>query len=206
MTDTAAFHRQLYAAQKAEGWLGQSWFGIPIAKCPFDLFVYQELLVETKPDVIVETGSWYGGSALYLAHLCDLLRHGHIVSIDVASVPRTYHPRILYVTASSIDEETLDWVRAHTRGKRVMVILDSDHSKRHVLAELKAYAPLVAGGCYLIVEDSNVNGHPVEEKHGPGPWEALEEWLPDHDEFTVDREREKFMVSFNPGGYLRRRE
>jgi cephalosporin hydroxylase len=86
-----------------------------------------------------------------------------------------------------------------------MVILDSDHAMAHVRAELELYAPMVTAGCYLIVEDTNVNGHPVYPLHGPGPMEALGEFLPRHPEFEVDAECEKFMLTFNPRGYLLRR-
>ena len=76
-----------------------------------------------------------------------------------------------------------------------MVILDSDHSQAHVSAELSAYAPLVTPGCYLIVEDTCVNGHPLYPDHGPGPMEALDAFLPQHPEFEPDPAREKFMLT-----------
>jgi len=85
-----------------------------------------------------------------------------------------------------------------------MVILDSDHSAAHVGAELDAYRGLVSPGCYLIVEDTNVNGHPVVPDHGPGPMEAADAFLAGAPEFVADRERERFMLTLNPRGYLRR--
>jgi cephalosporin hydroxylase len=84
------------------------------------------------------------------------------------------------------------------------VILDSDHSQTHVRAELQAYAPMVSLGSYLVVEDTNVNGHPVLPDFGPGPMEATQEFLISHNEFVRDPSREKFMMTFNPGGFLRR--
>jgi cephalosporin hydroxylase len=87
---------------------------------------------------------------------------------------------------------------------RVLVVLDSDHSRDHVLAELRAYAPLVTPGSYLVVEDTNVNGHPVYEAFGPGPMEAVQDFLKERDDFEVDRSREKFLLTFNPGGWLRK--
>ena len=86
-----------------------------------------------------------------------------------------------------------------------MVVLDSNHSRDHVLRELEVYGPLVTPGCYLVVEDTNVNGHPVLPDHGPGPMEAVEEFLATTDDFEVDRGRENRLLSFNPSGYLRRR-
>jgi len=86
-----------------------------------------------------------------------------------------------------------------------MAILDSDHARDHVLRELELYGPLVTPGCYVIVEDTNVNGHPVSPEFGPGPREAVDEFLRRNDDFEVDRERERLLMTFNPSGYLRRR-
>jgi cephalosporin hydroxylase len=90
--------------------------------------------------------------------------------------------------------------------KKIMVILDSDHSKEHVLKELNFYHGLVSKGSYLVVEDSNLNGHPVHSGWGtgPGPMEAIEEFLPEHPEFVIDKTKEKFLMSFNPNGYLKK--
>jgi cephalosporin hydroxylase len=85
-----------------------------------------------------------------------------------------------------------------------MVVLDSDHTRDHVLAELRAYKDLVSLGCYLVVEDSCINGHPVVPQYGPGPMEAIELFLQECDWFEIDREREKFFLTFNPSGYLKR--
>jgi cephalosporin hydroxylase len=86
----------------------------------------------------------------------------------------------------------------------VIVLLDSDHTKDHVLAELNAYSPLVTPGSYLIVEDTNLNGHPVDPDYGPGPMEALDAFLTTHSEFAHDTTQDKFLLSFNPKGYLKR--
>lgn len=200
-----AFHRLYYSARRRT-WFDTYWRGVRVRKCPLDLWVYQEILHEVRPDVIVEAGTRFGGSAYYLASICDLLGHGQVVTIDIDPLPgRPEHPRITYVTGSSTAPETLAQVDALIgSGARVLVILDSDHSREHVLAELDAWHSHVSVGSYLIVEDTNVNGHPVHRAHGPGPWEAVMEWLPKHPGFRRDPTREKFFLTFNPHGYLKR--
>jgi cephalosporin hydroxylase len=86
----------------------------------------------------------------------------------------------------------------------VLVILDSDHSKQHVLNELRLYHSFVTEGSYLIVEDSNINGHPVLPQFGPGPMEALDEFLQENDDFVIDESKHKFLITFNPRGYLKK--
>jgi cephalosporin hydroxylase len=182
------------------------WFGVPVLKCPLDLFVYQEILYRTRPDVIVETGTNQGGSALYLAHLCDLLGNGQVVSVELDPVRiherARSHPRIKFITGSSIDADVVRQVAGLCAGRRAMVILDSDHSRAHVLEELRMYSALVAPGCYLICEDTNVNGHPCLPDYGPGPFEAVQTFLAESNEWEVDRGCEKLLVTFNPSGYL----
>jgi cephalosporin hydroxylase len=202
-----AFHRLYYEAADTT-WKQTSWLGQPVQKCPLDLWVFQEILAETRPDLIVECGTYLGGSARFLASVCDELGAGRIVTIDVVERPgRPRHRRISYLTGSSIDEAIVDRVRRRARrARRVMAILDSDHSREHVLRELELYTPLVTPGCYLVVEDTNVNGHPVSPGFGPGPMEAVEAFLAKTDDFEVDRTRERLLLTFNPSGYLRRRD
>ncbi len=202
-----AFHRLFYDAHGyGRTWGDVSWLGIPILKCPFDLWTAQEILFEIKPDVIIETGTAHGGSALYLASLCELIGKGRVITIDLADDPgRPVHARIVYLRGSSTAPETADAVRRLIRPEDlVIVFLDSDHTRDHVLRELEMYGPLVTAGSYLVVEDTNVNGHPVRPEFGPGPWEAVEAFLRGHPEFVADRGREKFFLSFNPRGYLRK--
>jgi cephalosporin hydroxylase len=140
--------------------------------------------------------------------MCDLLGNGRIVTIDaLAREGRPVHPRVTYLTGLSTDPAILAEVRSHVRpGDRVLVLLDSDHSERNVLAELRAYQDLVSPGSYCVVEDSNVNGHPVAREHGPGPMEAIRVFLRENTGFQVDRDREKFFLTFNPSGFLKRVE
>jgi len=194
------FHKLWYPRQLCQ------WQGVEMMKCPMDLFMYQEILWECKPDLIIECGTWHGGSALYLANLCDIMQHGNVFTIDIERLDgRPIHPRIAYIDGSSVDQNTFKLVSDFSAGyKKVMVILDSDHTEAHVLKELELYSTLVASGQYLIVEDTNIHGHPVRSYLPPGPWEAIEQWLPTQFNFTQDRRRERFLLTFNPGGYLKR--
>jgi cephalosporin hydroxylase len=200
-----AFHR-LYYDSPWQTWKNTRWLSVNAYKTPLDLWIYQELIVSLRPQLIVETGTADGGSTLFLASVCDAVGSGRIVSIDSApNADRPAHARITYVTASSVAPDTVALVAEHARDNApVLVILDSDHRRDHVLAELRAYAQFVTPGSYLIVEDTNLNGHPVVDDFGPGPMEALRAFLTDHEEFTPDGDQERFLLSFNPGGYLKR--
>ena len=204
---TDRFH-QLYYQRWIDGGdtINLTWFGHAILKCPFDLWMYQELLVRTRPDIVVEAGTYLGGSALYFATLFDLLGHGRVLTIDIEARKPVWpvHPRIDYLTGSSTDDAIVQRVRNEIGSRRVMIVLDSDHSADHVYAELMAYHPLVQSGDYLIVEDTNVNGHPAWPSYGPGPMEAVDRFLADHDQFQIDPTCERFLLTLHPRGYLRR--
>jgi cephalosporin hydroxylase len=198
------FHELYY---DSEVWKKRtSWLGVPAQKCPLDLWIYQEILFELRPDVVVETGTASGGSAFFMASVMDLIGHGKVVTIDIAErEQRPEHGRIRYVKGSSTDAEVIAEAHRETeRAKTVIVVLDSAHDTEHVLSELRSYSDFVTSGSYLIVEDTNVNGHPVLPAHGPGPWEAVDAFLTETDAFEVDLGWEKFLLTFNPRGYLRR--
>jgi cephalosporin hydroxylase len=187
-------------------WNRTYWLGTKALKNPLDLWVFQEIIQETHPDVIVETGTFDGGSALYLATVCDARGVGEVISIDIEQVREDYpsHRRVTYMGGrSSTDPEVVATVRERVSGRRAMVILDSDHRVDHVAAELEAYGPLVGEGCYLIVEDTD--SAEVKPQLAPGPPPAIEAFLACNPEFEIDRTREKFMFTSNAGGYLRRR-
>ena len=182
-----------------------TWMGVPCFKCPMDMWIYQEILHEIEPDLIVETGTYKGGSALYLAHICDLIGKGKIVTIDIEDHQRPSHPRIEYIKGSSIDIKLIDDLFLKYSGlKKILVILDSDHSEVHVTKELELFSPYVSIDSYLIVEDTNLNGHPTYASHGPGPWEAVENFLPKHPNFILDKSKERLLMTFNPNGYIKK--
>lgn len=199
------FHRWLYNRCMDER-THPRWLGVKLQKSPLDLWTYQEMIWADRPSLIIETGTMHGGSALYLASVIDLIGEGRVLSIDIEKRdPLPQHERIEYLSGrSSTDPSLLDEVREAAEGKRVMAILDSDHSMGHVLAELDAYGPLVSAGCHLVVEDTDVNGHPMFAEFGPGPWEALEAWLPHHPEFERVDLDSRFLVSMHPRGFLKR--
>jgi len=203
-----AFHRLYYDGPEGQGRVHHrtTWMGTPCLKCPMDLWAYQEILAEARPDLVVETGTHLGGSALFLAHMLDLLGKGELVTVDILERPdRPRHPRIRYVTGSSGDANVVASLFAgRPAEEKRLVILDSDHAKEHVAKELALFAPHVSVGSYLVVEDSNVNGHPVLPNYGPGPWEAVTEFLAANRAYVRDPSREKFLMTFNPGGYLKR--
>jgi len=195
------FHKKYYSSCV---WVTDTkWRGVSVQKSPNDLWVYQEIINEIKPELIIETGTCFGGGAFFLGDMCDFNGNGYVISIDTNNRNPPWHRRVKYINSSSIAP---DLIESFTKlsNKAVMVILDSDHSKDYVLKEMEAYAPLVTVGSYMIVEDSNVNGHPVCPDHGPGPMEAIWEFLSKHPEFVVDKSREKFLMTQNPNGYLRK--
>lgn len=202
---TIAFHYLCYRGGTV--WKTTNWMGRPLLKWPCDLWIYQEIIHDTKPDLIIETGTNQGGSALYYAQLMDLLGHGRVVSVDITHPPGGLptHPRIEFLQGSSTAPEIHAVLSEKVRqASRVMVILDSDHSRKHVARELDLYSGFVTDQCYLVVEDTNVNGHPVWRSHGPGPMEAVVEFLKKNPAFIVDRSKERYKMTLNPHGWLRR--
>jgi cephalosporin hydroxylase len=201
------FHHLYYYGSEDEHqvWVRTFWMNVPCIQCPLDLWVYQEILTELRPDLVVETGTLLGGTTLFLAQTLDAVGKGTIVSIDLEDLPRPAHPRIGYVSGSSTDATLIAKLfAARPPEEKRVVILDSDHSKAHVLGEMRLFAPHVPVGGYMIVTDSNVNGHPVFPAYGPGPYEAIEEFLTECDEFVIDFTRQKHKLTFNPNGFLKR--
>ncbi|MCD6100380.1 MAG: class I SAM-dependent methyltransferase [Candidatus Marinimicrobia bacterium] len=201
---TRGFHKLFYYSFFGKESLNIYWMGVPTAKCPLDMWVYQEIIYETKPEVIIETGTFYGGSALFFASIFDLMKRGQVITIDIANNCKAYHPRITKIIGNSISDEVINQVKEIVGNKTAMVVLDSDHSKDHVLKEMELYSEFVSVGNYLVVEDTNINGHPVLLGWGEGPMEAVEEFLRRRDDFVIDRSREKFLLTFYPKGFLKR--
>jgi cephalosporin hydroxylase len=178
------------------------WMGARSLKNPLDAWVYQEILYEVRPEVVVELGSAFGGSTLFLCHMLDLIAvEARVISVDVAhSELEAEHARIEKVSGNTRDPGVVGRVRDLCKGKRALVIHDADHSADVVIEDLRDYGPLVAPGSYLIVEDGvqdYLSGH-------PGPAAAVERFLAESPEFEVDESRERYLFGYNPRGFLRR--
>lgn len=179
-----------------------SWLGHNVVKCPMDLWVYQEIIVETKPDVLLECGTSGGGSAFYFASLFDILGHGRVVTVDKDAYWHLWksHPRITYLVGDSTSDEVMAEMRRAAAGKRTMVSLDSLHTYAHVKRELDLYGPLVTPSCYLICEDTGLGTHPEND----WCWRSVSDFLQENPDFTADHAREKHLLSLNHGGWMRR--
>lgn len=187
-----------------------TYLGVPCVQHPGDAWVTQEIISETRPEVIVECGRLGGGSTIMWAHLLELLDiDGSVVSVELCDLPLgarerpIWERRVREVNGSSTDPAVVAQVTELCGSRRTMVILDSDHSQAHVERELDAYAPLVSSGCYCIVQDGFVSRY--DPSHGPGPLEATLAFLGRDDRFEVDRRRERMLHTLNPSGFLRRR-
>lgn len=187
-----------------------TWMGTRIWKNPLDAWIYQEILYEVKPDVIVEIGSRFGGSTRFFANLLDIMDHGRIVSIDPYRKDfELVHDRLIVLTGRSDDRDILARVEELCRDRSVFVIQDGDHSYRQVLADLRNYSPWVSKGSYFVVEDGIVDlfhegdGMGFAEEN-PGPLAATETFLAEASDFEVDTSRERYLLTYNPKGFLKR--
>lgn len=192
-----------------------TWFlGIRVMKNPMDLWMMQYIITEVRPDYIVETGTAAGGSALYWAATLDLLglEDSRVITMDIedrtAAVAESslWQKYVEFIHSSSTDPETVESIAERVKDKTVMVMLDSNHEGHHVLQELRMYGPLVSPGSYLIVEDTHLDGIPVAPEWGPGPMSALIEYLDTGgaELYEQDFTREAYVLTQNPGGWLRR--
>lgn len=202
-----------------------SWMGRPIIQLPEDMVRIQEVIWQVQPDVIVETGVAHGGSLIFYASLCKAMDKGRIIGIDIEIRPHNRtaieaHPladRIELIEGSSVDPAVVDQVKARIRpGESVLVLLDSNHSKGHVEAELAAYAPLVSLGSYIVATDgimAQVVGAPRSQPDWAwnNPRDAARTFAAQHPQFQIAPPAFPFNegvvnepVTYWPDGYLKR--
>jgi cephalosporin hydroxylase len=195
------------------------WMGVPIIQYPQDMIAMQEIIWQVKPDLVIETGVAHGGSLVYYAALLELIGHGEVIGIDIDIRPHNRsaidaHPmsrRIRLIEGSSIDERIVAQVRALAAGKRAIAVLDSNHTHDHVLAELRAYAPLVCSAGYCVVMDTVIEDMPADSfpdrpwSVGNNPRTAVEAFLKEDARFEEDPLiPAKLLITVAPGGYLKR--
>jgi len=196
-----------------------TWMGRRVIQLPEDLLMAQELIHKVQPEVIIETGLAHGGSSVFFASLFEVLGRGRVISIDIEIRPHNRkaieaHPlkkRITLIEGSSIAPQTLAQVRSLISPReKVMVFLDSDHSRAHVRQELELYGPLVASGSYIVAADG-VMEDLADVPGGKAAWTkdnpkaAVHEFLAAHPEFEIDSEPTRLGVSYWPDAYLKRK-
>ncbi len=197
-----------------------SWLGIPVIQFPQDLVAMQEIIWSVKPDAIIETGVAHGGSLVFHASMLELIGgDGIVIGVDVeirshnrrAIEAHSLSKRVKLVEGSSIDTETIVQVEDLLLGKKnPLVILDSNHSSAHVMAELDLYQRFVKRGSYLVVLDTIIDEMPEEFSDGKpwgpgrGPKAAVHQFLRKTERFVIDKEyNDKLLVSVAPDGFLR---
>ncbi len=215
--------------KKSLDWVGEtaphkytynfSWMGRPIIQFPQDMIAMQEIIWAQRPDYIIETGIAHGGSIIYYASLFELIGHGEVIGVDIdirqhnreAIEAHPMSKRISMIQGSSIDAALVAGIREKVAGKKVLVVLDSNHTHEHVLEELRLYAPLVSEGSYCVVMDTVVEDMP-EDAFPDRPWgkgnnpkTAVWAYLKENHDFEIDASiHSKLLITVAPDGYLRR--
>lgn len=197
-----------------------SWLGRPIIQYPQDIIAMQEIIWNVKPDLIIETGIAHGGSIIFYASILELIgENGHVLGIDVdirehnrvEIEKHSMFKRIKMIQGSSIDGNIVEQAYKIAREKRkILVVLDSNHTHDHVLKELELYSPLVTKNSYLVVFDTVIEDMPENFfPHRPwgkdnNPKTAVWEFLKNSDRFVIDEEIvNKILITVAPAGYLR---
>lgn len=179
--------------------------GVLTWKNILDLWIVQEIIHDTQPEVVVEIGSKFGGTTLWLSDVMRSVGSGKVISIDLVRPATNFPDNVQFVQGDSVTPKTVATVEESRARGRTMVMTDGNHAAEHVFAELELYAPMVAPGCYFIVEDGIVD---VMEwrQYTPGPLVAVQKFLCVNDQFVIDESREKFILTYAPSGFLKRLE
>lgn len=195
--------------QSKDTWPRNKFLGYEILQCPFDLQIYQELIFASKPEFILQTGICGGGSIVYFSSILDLMGASNevkVIGVDIElskEAKEIKNDRVILFEGSSTSDEVVSKIKNYTQGKKGIIILDSDHSETHVLNELSVYKDFALKGCYLVVEDTNLNGNPVHPNFGPGPYEAVKKFLLENKDFKQDNKLwKRNLFSFHQYGWL----
>jgi cephalosporin hydroxylase len=213
---------------------GSTFFGLVLMQNPADMWIMQEIITEIRPDFIIETGTFAGGSAVYYATILKQVNNkGKVITVDIDPKPRMVNINKLkkeddvlynrvqeisdkyieFITSNSVDPALIERLKEQTKNKKVLITLDSCHSYEHVLNELILYSQLVSPGSYLIVQDTFLDDKDewIEKyakcpgwKIKKGPMKAVHEFLEKNRDFKVDKSRERFLFTFYPSGYLKK--
>lgn len=213
----ASLREWLFYHQRKIVFFQSRWQGISTLKNPLDMWVYQQLLYEIKPDIFIEIGSKYGGSALFFAHVFDAMGKGRVISIDIdRSNYHVKHPRIIEITGNSGSSDVVNQTRELCQGQQVMLIHDGSHTYEDVLRDLNIYSKFISVGSYMIIEDGIVDLYPTIVENpktdqsfeprfkGLGPLWAITEFLMKNKDFEVDNAQERYWLTQSPQGFLKR--
>lgn len=197
------YHEVWYNAPHT--WHFTHFLGVGLMKCPNDLWIYQAIMSDIRPTVVIETGTYQGGSALWFAFLMEMLGiNGKVYTIDFEDRRQCAHPRIEFLGGDSRNPEIRDAIvedMAKVTPGRLLVSLDADHSADHVYKELCLYAPLCKLGDRLVVEDTNIGWE--GENGDRGARGGLTDYLNEHPgEWQQDVISERYLLTMNPGGWL----
>ena len=179
--------------------------GVHAWKNVLDLWVLQEIIWECAVEVVIEIGVRHGGTTLWLS---DVLRNfrgadGRVIAIDLERPSVELPANVDFIVGDSVAPETVAQARTLCAGRKTMVIADGNHAADHVLEEMRRYAPLISEGCYFVAEDGIVDVMAWGE-YTPGPAVAAQRFVSETDEFVIDHSREKFLLTYTPGGFLKR--
>ena len=196
------------------------WMGIPIIQTPEDMILMQELIYKVKPDIIVDIGIAHGGSSIYYSSLLELIKpESKVIGVDIDIREHNLniikkHPmydKITLIEGDSINRKIFDEVSNHiSNDSKVIVCLDSNHTKHHVLSELNLYSNIVSSGGYIVVFDtiaSTIGRDEYSTKlyNGNGPKEAIDEFLKENNDFEIDKRFNKLYTSNSQDGYIRKK-
>jgi cephalosporin hydroxylase len=177
--------------------------GVPTWKNVFDLWVIQEIIFDTQPQIVVEIGTKFGGTTIWLSDSMKTIASGSVISVDLNRPQIDFPENVQFIQGNSIASHTVSQVKGLCEGRRTMLMTDGNHAAAHVSQELMLYSPMVAVGCYFIVEDGIVDVMDWPQ-YQPGPLTAVQRFLQVTDSFVIDETREKFILTYAPGGFLKR--